>query len=55
MFETRIDNGQWRSPKELQVKTLSSSWLVKEVSLDPSMSYTFYNSLPAFTQFISKD
>jgi hypothetical protein len=25
------------------------------VSLDPLMSYTFYNSLSAFTQFIPKD
>jgi apolipoprotein N-acyltransferase len=24
-------------------------------SLDPSMSYSFYNSLPVFTQFIPKD
>jgi hypothetical protein len=29
--------------------------LVGGGKLDPSMSYSFYNSLPTFTQFIPKD
>jgi hypothetical protein len=49
-----------RRPSSLVLRVLqsgrpwSSVWW-RQMSLDLSMSYTFYNSLSAFTQFIPKD
>jgi hypothetical protein len=49
MFETRIDNGQLAESEGVAGED------PEHQSVGPSMSYTSYNSLPAFTQFIPKD
>jgi hypothetical protein len=68
-FASRIDCDMFSSfkgstvkrwwPHDLILRVLRDwrPWAVwwRQVSLDLSMSYTFYNSLSAFTQFIPKD
>jgi hypothetical protein len=53
---TRIDNDQLAESKVVagEDPEQAAGWW-RQVSLDPSMFYSFYNSLPAFTKFIPKD
>jgi hypothetical protein len=53
---TCIDNGLLAESEGVageDPQHIAGRW--RQMCLDPSMSYTFYNSLPAFTQFIPKD
>jgi hypothetical protein len=52
---TRIDNSLVEESEELAGEDLAAAGWWRQVSLDPLMSYTFLNSLSAFTQCIPKD